>query len=191
MPGPLSADHFRAIADARLRSKKIMRAAAVAVFNGWTLAIFAVLTAVMVLFGDWTAGVLAAILGIFAAIELRGAAMFRRYDVAAARMLGFNQLALGLAIFVYAAWSYSHSAVTETTQTGDPQMDEMLRNIASDPAFKNAEHIARVALYGSMALIGPLLPGLNAWYYFSRGTVVRKLLATTPPWVIDALKAAA
>jgi len=172
------------MADARVRAKKVMRAATIAVINGWTLGMFAAITSVTVLWGDWVSGILAVGLGACAFVELRGAGRLRKFDVSAARMLGFNQVALGAGVVIYAAWSYvaaKSGVVGAAGQTGDAGMDAMVADLANTLI---------VGLYGGMALFGVLVPGLNAWYYFTRARVMRELLAGTPRWVIEALKAA-
>ncbi|MEK6703631.1 MAG: hypothetical protein AABZ53_15330 [Planctomycetota bacterium] len=164
----------------------MLRAATVAAFNAWTLAIFAAVTLLGVVLGDMTSLVVAAALGIFAHVEFRGAALFRRFDPSAARLVGYNQLALGAAIVAYAAWqlyqSQHSSALAEASQTGDPATDAMLSNLTST---------ITIGLYGTVAAVGIIAPGLNAWYYFSRDKVVRRMVDRTPVWVIDALRAAA
>ena len=90
------------------------------------------------------------------------------------------------AIVAYAAWqlyqSQHSSALAEASQTGDPATDAMMSNLTST---------ITIGLYGTVAAVGIIAPGLNAWYYFSRDKVVRKMVDNTPVWVIDALRAAA
>jgi hypothetical protein len=37
--------------------------------------------------------------------------------------------------------------------------------------------------------VGVVAPGLTALYYFSRARLIRTVLAQTPPWVVDAMRA--
>ena len=73
IPAPgLSAEQILQIAEARLRWGKIRRGVAVALFDGWTIAIFAGLTLLGGLF-NWIGLVLGAGMATVAYIELRGA----------------------------------------------------------------------------------------------------------------------
>ena len=182
--GPLSADHLNALADARLRSKKVRRAAGVATVGGWTMGLFAAITFVGGLFGDWIALALGIGLGVVAVNELRGAAKLRRFEVDGTRLLGWNQIGLGAMLVAYAAWSLwsalSHPMLEQVGATGDADMDAMIGRIST---------MASWGLYGGVAVIGVVGPGLTAWYYFTRAKVVRKMVEGTPAWVIAAMRA--
>src|SRR5437868_10327370 len=95
-PGPLSPEHIQALADGRLRAKKLRRAASVATMSGWTMAFFAFCTLVCVLFGDFVSLVMGVGLGVVAYNELRGGAMLRRFDLRGPKLLGYNQFGLGV-----------------------------------------------------------------------------------------------
>ncbi|HWB19611.1 MAG TPA: hypothetical protein VG711_04865 [Phycisphaerales bacterium] len=186
-PGPIAPEHIAAINAAKLRSKKIRRAANVALFSGSTLAFFAVCTFLGVLFGDVVSLILGIALAVSAACELYGGSLLRRFNPVGAQWLGWNQIALAIMICVYAAWSlyaslHSPALAGLDGSTGDAHLD----NLASQIKF-----IASWGVYGSLAFFGLLGPGLTAWYYFSRAKYVRELLAGTPDWVIQTLNAAA
>ena len=185
--GPLSADHLRALSDARIRARKVRRAANVATFSGWTLAVFAAITLLSVLFGDFMSLLLGIGLSVVAYNELRGGAMLRRLDAAGARRLGYNQFALGVMIVGYAAWSLlsalSNPVVgTPAGATGDPKMDALLLRLNVALAW---------GLYGGIGVAGLVATGLTALYYFTRGRCVRAVLDQTPHWVIHAMRASA
>ncbi len=187
LPGPLSADHLRTLTEARTRSRKVRRAADVATLSGWTMALFAGLTLLGALFGSLLS--LAAGLGLagVAYNELRGAAMLRRLDQRGARTLGYNQIALAVLIVGYAALSLVlqlRSSPLEAMggSSGDAQVDAMVTSITSSVTY---------ALYGGMAALGVIAPGLTAWYYFTRARVVREFLKHTPEWVVTTMRAAA
>jgi hypothetical protein len=173
------------MANARKRSRKIRRAVAIATGSGWTLAIFAVITALGVVFGDLTAAAMGVGLGVCAFFELRGAAGLRRYEASAAKLLAFNQLGLGVLIVTYSGWSLYSSltdpALAAAAKTGDPDMDAMISGLTTTVSY---------AVYGVMAVVGVVAPGLTALYYASRGRVVRAFVAETPGWVLEALRAA-
>lgn len=184
-PGPLSQEHLAALADARVRSAKVRRAASVATLSGWTMALFAGCTALGVVFGDISSLVISIGLGIVACNELRGAAMLRRFDLRGPRLLGFNQFGLGVLIVAYAGWSIisagHSSALASVGSTGDKDIDELVENLNTTITY---------GLYGSIAALGIIAPGLTAWYYFSRAKVVRAMVNSTPDWVIQTLRAA-
>jgi hypothetical protein len=66
--------------------------------------------------------------------------------------------------------------------TGDAKMDAMISRLNIALAW---------GIYGGVAVIGVVGPGLTAWYYFTRGKVVRAVLDQTPDWVIHTMRAAA
>ena len=181
--GPLSDEHVRELSAARARSAKVRRAAGIATFNGWTLAVFAAVTVVGGVLGDWAALVLGAALGASAYAELRGAGMIRRFDAAGARVLGVNQLALGGVVLLYAGWSmYSAAQGAAAMQSvGDAQVDAMVQQISG---------LVIYGLYGSIAAFALIVPPLTAWYYFSRGPIVRAMVEQTPAWALEALRIA-
>jgi hypothetical protein len=184
--GPLSPEHLLALEQARLRARKIRRAAIVAFISGGTLAFFAFITFLGVLFGDMVSLLLALGLGALAFNELRGGMKLRRFDPAAVKLLAYNQLALGALIFFYSVFMLFNALRDPMSAagggTGDPNMDATIAQLSI---------ALSIGIYGSMAIIGIIGPGLSAWYYFSRAKYVRGMLTQTPPWVITTLRAAA
>ncbi|HMN42680.1 MAG TPA: hypothetical protein PKE29_17705 [Phycisphaerales bacterium] len=185
-PGPPPPLHLAALADARVRCRKVRRAANVASLSGWTMAVFAFITLAGSIFGDMVALVLGVALGLLAFNELRGSAMLRNLQPSGARRLGYNQLALGLLLVGYAAYSLASAMfhpllASSVAATGDAELDAMLARISATAAY---------ALYGGLALAGIVAPGLTAWYYFSRERHVRQALLQTPEWAVQALRAA-
>jgi hypothetical protein len=184
---PLSPEHLRAIELARTRSKKVRRAASIAKGSGWTLAFFAFVTLLGALFGDITSLIMGLALVALAFNELRGGKMIARFDPRGARVLGINQLVLGAVIVAYAAWSF-HAAMKNPAlaqlggTTGDPDIDATVQSISD---------LAAYGLYGTLAVVGFIGCGLTALYYFTRAGVVRSVVAETPAWVLDTIRAAA
>jgi hypothetical protein len=191
--GPLSAEHLRELSDGRARTKKVRRAASFAAFSGWSMAVFAGLSLMFAIFGDWSAWAIGIGLAVIAGNELRGAGMLKKIDARGARVLGWNQIALGVVIVVYAGWSF-YSA------SKDPALNALLggsgggSELISDPQMKDTivelTKTLSYAFYGLIAAVGVIVPGLTAWYYFSRGRVVRAVIEKTPAWVLDAIRAA-
>jgi hypothetical protein len=185
-PGPLSPEHLQVLAEARVRVRKVRRAAGVAAMSGWTMALFAGITLLGVLFGSMVSFILGMGLSIIAYNELRGAAMLRRLEPRAARRLGYNQICLGALIVLYSAWSLVSAMRSDPLaamggSSGDAGVDELVGDLSSMVAY---------GLYGGMAVVGFVVPGLTAWYYFTRGNLVRKAVAQTPAWAIETLRAA-
>jgi len=150
------------------------------------MAVFAGLTMIGLAFGSLSSAVVGVILGVLAWNELRGGAMLRRFDPSGARVLGRNQIFLGIGIIVYGAWSLranlgSLGSLQSIGTTGDPSVDAMVNNISQ---------VVTVAVYGGVILLGIVVPGLTALYYFSRGKLVRSFVESTPPWVVETLRAA-
>jgi len=170
-----------------VRAKKVRRAAGVATMSGWTMALFAILTAAGGLLGDLVSLALGLGLGVVAYNELRGAAMLRRFEERAALRLGWNQVGLGVLLVVYAGWSLVNALIhpiigSGAGATGDAQTDAMLGRLSD---------LIAVGMYGGIGVLGIIAPGLTACYYFTRGRVVRKVVEGTPGWVIQAMRAAA
>lgn len=180
------AEQLAVLRAARQRTRKVRRAARFAAFSAWTLAVFAGLTALGVLFGSMLSLLLAALLGAFAWNEFRGARALRRIDPAGARILGFNQVGLGVFLVGYAAWNLLSPAGDAAVQSalagvGDAQTEQMVRDLSD---------MVRVALYGSLAVVGAVATGLTAVYYFTRGRFAREAARDTPAWAIELLDAA-
>ncbi len=185
--GALTSEQFRALSAARLRARKVRRASGIAAFSGWSLAVFAMFTFLGVVFGSVSSLVLGVGLSVIAWNELRGAGLLRRLDMRGPRVLGFNQIALGAMIFLYAGWSLIHALSTSSLasvggSTGDARVDAMITEMS---------FLISVSLYSSVAVLGVVVPGLTAWYYFSRARLLRDLRAHTPDWVVETLRIAA
>lgn len=182
---PLGPEHMLALNEGRRRGRGVRRAVAVARFSGWSMAIFAVIALLTVLLGDYVSLVLGLALGGAAWNELRGGGQLANFDAKGASRLGYNQIIVGVIIISYAGWSLSSVTRSEAyaqlrQSTGDAGMDAMLSDLMSTMSY---------GVYGGMAALGVIVPGLTAWYYFSRGRIVRELVKTTPKWVLDAMRA--
>ncbi len=185
----ISADQIRELSLARRRAARVRRAANVAAFNGWTTAAFALLSlagAIFSLESLFAAGILA----VLARNELAGCRRLRRFDGAATVLLGFNQVAFGVLLIAYSAWKLwqglTHPGSMSQAMLSDPLIAEQL-----GATITGLERLTIIALYGSLAGIGLIVPGLTALYYFTRGHHVRAFVAATPDWAVRALRAAA
>ncbi|MGH7244418.1 MAG: hypothetical protein ACREJD_13490 [Phycisphaerales bacterium] len=182
--GPLSGEHLNQISDARKRAKKILRAAGMAWLSGWSMAVFAALSLAFAFMSDWSAWTIGIGLAVCAANELRGGAMLKGMNPRGASILGWNQVFLGVLIVAYALWSlYSTSkspALASLAQgTGDPGIDAMAKELTT---------VVTWALYGTMVVVGFVVPGLTAIYYFTRGPLVTAFRRETPDWVLEVIR---
>jgi hypothetical protein len=173
---PLSAEQLAAFADATERSRKILAAARVATFNGWTFGISAAVSALFAL-GSFTAFVLAIGLGIVTWNEFRGRTLLRRFDPDGARLLGRNQLGLMALIVLYCLWSIHVSRTTpmaaqfEDLEVALGDMSEVVAQLT-------------LAVYGGVIAGTVLFQGLNAKYYFARVGMIEAYRRETPEWVL-------
>jgi hypothetical protein len=178
----LSPEQHRALEEARARARKILSAAKVAAFNGWTIGAFAVLT---ILFGLRNPAVLAlgVGMGVVARNELRGRTMLRRFEAAGARLLGRNQLGLMGLVVAYCLWCIYRVQ----TAPPDPEMQQI-----QDLAGVGADLIRQLSLvlYACVIAATGLFQGLNARYYFRRVGMVETYLSETPTWVVDLQRSA-
>lgn len=168
--------------------RKVRRAAAVANFNGWAVAIGAGITLLCGL-TSLSSLILAGALGLAAAMEFRGRAMLRRLDSGAPRHLAINQIFLGAAIALYCAWTISLALRGQGSlalaSAGDPAVDEMLA------PFQSMIMSATVIAYGSAIALTLFIQGAAAWYYLSRRRHVEAFKAQTPAWIVDAYRSGA
>ncbi len=173
---PLSPQQQEAVALATDRSKKILAAAKVATFNGWTLG---VLGALSILFGlfSLTGFIVGVFLVIVARNEFRGRTLIRRWEPRGAMLLARNQIGLIGIVIAYCLWSM-YSAVAnpsrETTQ---------LEELAGLPSGLVTD--LTLMVYGVVIVLTLLFQGLNAWYYFVRIKQLKDYLDETPAWIID------
>ncbi len=178
----LTGEQQQALAFAHRRGKKVRRAAGVAAFSGYTMAVFAVLTLLTGLF-DVTSFVLGIGLAVVAHLELQGGRKMKRLDLSAPRHLGLNQIALGAMLVLYGAWSIIQ------TVTGPGMYDQYLT--AGGPMADMLEPISRlqtmvtVLVYGTVIAVGIFGQGSTALYYFTRARHLRAYLAETPAWIIQ------
>ncbi len=188
-PGsPLDAQHYQALRQAKVRRAKLDRAAAVAAFNGWSLAIFAALSLPFALFS--LKGLVVCLgLGAVAYHEFKGRRMLHQLDPRGPRLLGINQLALGVLIVGYCAWSLL------TAFTGPSPYAEYIQ---AEPALRQTlgsvdelYRLGAVAIYGGVILLILPYQGLMAWYHFSRAKHLHAYLDQTPDWVTEMQRATA
>lgn len=181
-------EQITAIAAARQRARRISRAASVAALSGWTLAVFAAVSVVFGIF-DLSSLVLGIGLAITAYVELRGSKALRRFDRNAPKWLAINQLALGLMLVSYGTWGiysaiYAPSPYDSYIAQGG-QVGDMLKGIA------HTTMTITIITYSVVICVSAIAQSCMSWYYLSRHRHMRAYLASTEPWIIDTLRAAA
>lgn len=174
-PSPLSPDQERELAEARTRAAKILSAARVATFNGWTLGIIAAFS-LLFAFGSVVALVMGLGLGWIAWNEFRGRARLRAFDPAGAVSLGRNQLFLLGLIAAYALFSIYHTLTSPI-----PDLAELEQVVG--PVGGTIRSVM-VGVYGAVLVLTALVQGLNARYYLARRQMIERYLAETPEWVV-------
>ncbi len=179
---PLSTEHVRDLTAARHGAKRIRRTVRVATFDGWTVGVFGALT---LLCGMFTAPgwVLGGGMLVIACVELRAVEGLKLLDPAAARRLGWNQIALGALLLGYALWSlygawFGPGALASTIAQA-PEAAGMLA------PYEGMLRLINIAIYVGLALIAIFAQGGAAVYYFTREKHVRAYRDQTPGWIID------
>lgn len=174
---PLSPEQRRELgaAEKRLR-KRILGAAKVATFNGWTLGAFGVLSLLTAAFS--VVGLVAgAVLLGFAWNELRGRRRLRALDPEGPRILAWNQVGLAAGVLAYCAWS-AYRAMARP--------DPMLASLEETVGLSAGE-IGRLSAigYGAVFVLTALVLGLTARYYGVRAARLEDYLRETPAWLVD------
>lgn len=182
IPAALASEQLMQLSEAQRAGKKIRRAAVVATSDAWGIAIFAALTFIGGLFSP-SGLILGLGMGIVATVEFKGAYRLRRLDERAARMLGWNQLALAGMLILYALWSIYGTLTTDNTwemiQAAGPEVGEMIRPMAG------LMRQLTVLVYTSLIAVALFAQGGMAWYYFSRIKHIRVYLSKTPIWILQ------
>ena len=180
--GGLTAEQLQQWADANLRARKVLKAAKVAAFNGWTVGFFAAASAIFALFSIPTA-LLCAGLAFVTYNEFRGRKLLLRFEPRATRVLGWNQLVLMGLLIAYGAWhigaAYLGPSPYEQAIRTTPQLEKMLRPV------ENLYTLLTVVVYGGVIVGTMIFQALNAAYYFTRAKRLRAYLAETPDWIVD------
>lgn len=164
----MTGDEETARADARVR--KVLKAGKLATFNAWTLAIFGA-GSLLFAFTSLAALVVGGALLVVAWVEFRGRTLLRQLDPRGPRILAWNQLALSVLLVVYCLWSI------RVLRVRPPDELDTLAALAGLPpdvlvGLMVLTYLAVIA--GSLVLLG-----LAAWYYWSRGRLLREYLAET------------
>lgn len=188
--GALTQHHYDAMRDAKTKRAKIDFAIGVATFNGWSIGIFAALSALFLPFSFGLQSLLITLgLAAVAYHEFKGRRLLRNLDLSAPRLLGFNQIAFGAVIIGYCAWTLTTELLGPGTyaQTIEkhPELADTLGSV------EGLIQLIVVLVYGSIILLTIPYQAAMAWYYFSRAPHMKRFLNETPDWVADMQRAAA
>ena len=175
----LTPHQLRELTAARAAHKTIRRAIAVATFDGWTIAVFAIANCLCGL-ADLPSMIVGLALGAMAFVEIRGASQLRCLDQSAPRRLAINQILLGLLLSAYAVCQiYQHlhnpsplAAVTQADPRVGKRFEDMFQSLA-------------VALYGCLIIFAILAQGGAAFFYFTREKYLREYRQRTPAWILQ------
>ncbi|MCL2641218.1 MAG: hypothetical protein FWD53_10265 [Phycisphaerales bacterium] len=187
-PSPFSAEQLLELEKAKLRAKKVRRAANIASIDGGITAFFAFFAMLSFCMGI-DAVLLGLVLAWVAFSSFRGAARLKKLDPAAPALLACNQGVLFAAITVYAIynWCRAGSLAAMLGQViGDPSLLAGLPELAvfTEQVQQIVQWVPPL-LYGGLILGSFFAQGLTALYYFTRRSVLRAYLESTPGWVLD------
>lgn len=184
-PAALTPQQLASLVVASRRAKKVRRCATVATLGGWTTGAFGLISLVFLPLSFSWPGVLICVGLIAVAVgEFRGGAMVRRFDPRGASALAWNQGLLGASLVAYSVWSLIaglSAGVPAAGLSGDPQVDAMVAEIT---------RLVNFGVYGTLAAVGVVMPGLTAWYYASRKRHIAAFRQGTDATVVELLRAA-
>ncbi len=179
----LSQAQQREVTAGRDRAKKVRRAAGVAGFNGWTIGIFAALSAPFALFSvegfALTAG-----MAFVAYNEFRGRRRLLQFDEKAPSFLGWNQVGFLALLVGYCLWMMITGLFGPSQIAAELNAKPELREILG--SAEEIEGVYRLAVLGFYTLVIALcavFQGGNAIYYFTRRKHVKAYVQSTPAWV--------
>ena len=191
--GPLSSDDLRVLDAVFARRRVLGRAVSLARANAWFALVSAVLC-VPFAFMDPQLLLVALVLGAAGAIELRGARLWRELDPRAPKWLARNQLWLLAAIAIYCAFGIAgalRAAPDPNAALGasgglEDQLGDLSSALGSDSdaLFAHAYRGAVVSVYVALLIGCAIYQGGCAWFYASRGELLRAHRRDSPGWAL-------
>src|SRR5258706_6528196 len=175
----LTPQQVRELADARAAGKYVRRAIAVATFDGWALAAFAMVNCICGL-ADFQSLIIGVALGGLAYVEIRAAAQLRRLDESAPRRLGINQILLGTLLAVYAIWQIYQELHGPSPYAALSQADAHMGK-----RFEDMARSLTVGVYGCLIIFAIVAQGGAALFYFTRDKYLRDYRQRTPAWILQ------
>jgi hypothetical protein len=174
----MSAEQVQALVDGRSRFGPIRKAIRYAQIDGWSIAVFAMLTALCGISSPVNL-LLGAAMGTIAWVELHESARLKQAATGALRRLSYNQLALAGVLIIYAIWQLWHGSDLTDIQSlknqvgADNQTVKMMESLGS---------LINTLVYGILIVIAVFVQGGTALYYRSREKYLRQYLTQTPDW---------
>ena len=182
-PGPaLTAEARQAIQAANRRAGKVMRAAKIAAFNGWTIGLFAALCVPFAPF-SLTALIMAVGLGLVSVNEFRGRRLIRQFDQRGPLLLGWNQVGFIVLLVGYCLWQI-YATLSETSRYAAylEQYPELTTTLGP---IEDLIKYVTLAVYGAVLAFAVIVQGINALYYFTRRKHMKAYLDQTEGWIIE------
>ena len=180
--GPLTAEAREALAAANRRAAKVLRAAKIAAFNGWTIGVFAVLCVPFALFSI-TALVMAVGLGVVSYNEFRGRRLIRQFDLRGPRLLGWNQVGFVSLIACYCLWQIFRALIGPGHYAADLAQHPELATLVGP--YEDLIKYFTLLVYATVLTLTAILQGFNALYYFTRRKHLQAYLDQTEGWIIE------
>ncbi len=188
--GPLNQQHYDVMREAKTKRSKIDFAIGVASFNGWSIGIFAAISALFLPLSFTLQSLFITLgLGAVAYHEFKGRKLLRALDLRAPKLLGLNQIALGAVIVAYCAWSLIAELAGPGTYAQTIQEHPELADVLGET--DGLVRLIVVLVYGSVIALTIPYQALMAWYYLSRTKHIQTYISQTPQWVTDLERAAA
>jgi hypothetical protein len=186
-PG-LSPEQLKQLGDARQRSAKIRKGVFVALFDGWSVAVFAGLTLLGGLVGlSWVGILLGGGMAAAAFVELKAVKRLRALDANVTKTLAWNQVFLGALLFSYAVYSlvliYTGRTELANQLEAYPEMTDMAVNV------NEIAKLIGLLVYGTLITVAIVCQGGTALFYLSRRKYIEAYVRETPQWILDAQRA--
>jgi len=190
---PLDNEHLLQLAQARRGQKPLRRAATVATITGIFLLVAACFSFLLGLF-DYHNFIVAAILTVLGVVELRAAGNLRSARTGAARILMFNEAAIGLLLLLYAGHGIYTAATADMSTFGLSPSTATFVQQHPESGLQGIGETARLAMfayYGLVGVFGVLYQGGMAFCYARKEVRLRRWQQETPDWTRDILRRAA
>jgi protein-S-isoprenylcysteine O-methyltransferase Ste14 len=180
---PYTPQQMQELVVARVAMKSIRRAIFMAQTDGWSLAVFALLSLVCG-FSSLTAILVGLGLGVVAFVELRTIPRLKQLDPKSPQTLGYNQLALAGILICYAVWNLLFpSGMSQDIINSAPELQSAGFDLGTMESQIN--HL----IYFALIIVALGAQGSLALFYFRRTKIIQSYLANTPAWIVEMQRA--
>ena len=189
-PTPFTPQQLAELETARRAMRPIKRAIFFAHTDGWSLAVFAVLS-ILIGLSSVTAILIGTALGIVAYVELSTIPKLKKLDPTAPKILAYNQLGLAAVLIIYASWNLLFPPTASSVMNSlGPELGGSAGDLSAiggqvDSIFSMAVHL----IYLALIAVAFLAQGSLAYAYYRRIGMIKAYLATTPEWIVQMQKA--